>query len=259
MQTTSHQKEFWVGLLVILVIALMLVFGWLMGVVGPFQKTIKLDVLYAFAGGVEVGSPVRVSGVKAGKVDKIDFLSEEESKKYQGATVRLAIDISERAAQSIRQDSSFYINMAGIIGERYIEVSPGGATAPRIAAGTVLRGIDPPRIDQLLSQGYGVFGKVQEFMERNEKTMTDFLNQMTGLMQDMNQILKGKERVKFIKLLEKLTDVTSDVHEFTTKMKEEKTQRAIDEIYEIIHRGHQIDGPALKKFLQEDGIRARIF
>jgi phospholipid/cholesterol/gamma-HCH transport system substrate-binding protein len=259
MQTTSRQKEFWVGFLVILVIVLMLVFGWLMGVVGPFQKTVRFDLLYAFAGGVEVGSPVRVSGVKAGKVEKIEFLTEEESKNAKGATVRLVVSISERAAASVRQDSSFYINMAGIIGERYIEVSPGSDGTTTLGRGAIVRGIDPPRIDQLLSQGYGVFGKVQDFLERNEKTMTEFLDQMTGLMQDMNQLLKGKEKQKFLHLIEKLSDVTTDVHEFTTKMKQEKTQRAIDEIYDIIHRGHEIDAPTLKKFLQEDGIRARIF
>jgi phospholipid/cholesterol/gamma-HCH transport system substrate-binding protein len=256
---TSLHKEFWVGLLVLLVVVLLVVFGWLMGVVGPFQKMVHYQLLYGFAGGVEVGSPVRVSGVKVGKVAKIEFLSPEQAKDANGATLKLTIDVTERAATAVREDSNFFVNMAGIIGERYVEVSPGSITAALLPAGATVRGIDPPRIDQLLSQGYGVFGKVEEFMEKNQKNVQEFLEQMSLLMTDANKMLKGKEKQKLFQLLDKLYDVASDVHAFTSRMKEPRTQKAIDDLFEIIDKGQQIDKAALKKFLQEEGVRARIF
>src|SRR2546421_5623352 len=123
----SLTKEFLVGCLFLLVISLALVFGWLMGLLGPFHPEVRYEVTYSFAGGVEIGSPVRVSGVKVGKVEKIEFLPAEVALKPDSATLKLTVGVSHEAAEVVREDSRFYVNMAGIIGERYIEISPGGS------------------------------------------------------------------------------------------------------------------------------------
>lgn len=255
----KYGKEFLVGCLVILVLALMLVFGWLMGVVGPFRREVNFQLLYAFAGGVEVGSPVRVSGIKVGKVDSIDFLPREESGKEDHATVKVMISVAAKAAPAVREDSRFFINMAGIIGERYIEISPGSETAPALVAGATVRGVDPPRIDQLLSQGYGVFGRIQEFLEQNEKVVTDFLSQTTKLLTDANKLLKGDDKKKFINLVENLNVITDDVKQLTRRLTTKEADDAYGELRELIRRAHQADKSTLKKFFQEEGIRARIF
>ena len=43
-------KELLVGALVLLVIAVMLVFGWLMGTFRPFSSEVSYPILYSFAG-----------------------------------------------------------------------------------------------------------------------------------------------------------------------------------------------------------------
>lgn len=255
----KYGKEFLVGCLVILVLVLMIVFGWLMGVVGPFRREVNFQLLYAFAGGVEVGSPVRVSGIKVGKVDSIDFLPQEQSGKEDRATVKVIISVAAKAAPAVREDSRFFINMAGIIGERYIEISPGSEAASALNPGTIVRGVDPPRIDQLLSQGYGVFGRIQEFLEQNEKVVTDFLSQTTKLLTDANKLLKGDDKRKFIALVENLNVITDDVKQLTRRLTTKEADDAYGEIRELIRRAHQADKETLKKFFQDEGIRARIF
>ena len=54
---------------------LALVFAWTLGLGNPFKQTVDYYVTYNFAGGIEIGSPVRVSGIKVGKVEKIEFCS----------------------------------------------------------------------------------------------------------------------------------------------------------------------------------------
>ncbi len=255
-------KEFWVGALFLTVVLLLVIFGWLMGVIGPLQSHSRLFILYNFAGGIEVGSPVRVSGVKVGKVSKIEFLPESTNPKasqQESTSLKLTVDISTKAVSSVREDSRFYVNMAGIIGEKYIEISPGTVLAPVLANGATIRGVDPPRVDQLLSQGYGVFGRIMDFMDENEKTLTEFLQGMQELITDANKLLKGKERHKLIMLIDNLNAVTSDVHELSTKMKNPETGKFYDQIFDLVDRAHSIDKPVIKQFLQEEGIRARIF
>jgi len=38
-----------------------------------FTKSYRIDALYNFAGGIVLGSAVRVAGVKVGKVDQVKF------------------------------------------------------------------------------------------------------------------------------------------------------------------------------------------
>ncbi len=254
-------KEFLVGCLVILAVGLVVAFGWLMGAIGPFVAESRFHVLYAFAGGVEVGSPVRVSGVKVGKVDRIEFLptGSPGSSADHPATLNVSISVSRKASPSVREDSKFYVNMAGIIGERYIEITPGSQDKPELASGTTVRGIDPPRIDQLLSQGYGVFGRIQELLEKNEETVTDFLNQMNTMLTGMNELLKTSDKKKIFALIDNLNALTGDLRGVSKGLNDNETKEAFRMLFDLIHRAHEIDHPTLKKFLQEEGIRAHIF
>lgn len=258
----SVTKEFLVGCLVILVVGLLVVFGWLMGAIGPFVHEVHYAVMYSFAGGVEVGAPVRVSGVKVGKVDRIEFAPESGSPSGSSddrATVRVTISVAKKAAPAVRTDSRFYVNMAGIIGERYVEISPGSNISPALADGSIVRGVDPPRIDQLLSQGYGVFGKIQEYLEENEASVTEFLSQMTHLLTDANQLLKGSERKKFFTLIDNLNSITGDMRGITKDLQAERAKKFFSDLADIVHRGSEVDKAALKKFLQDEGVRAHIF
>jgi phospholipid/cholesterol/gamma-HCH transport system substrate-binding protein len=259
MSPSRTTKEFLVGALVLGVVLLLAVFGWLMGALGPFHKEVRYDLLYAFAGGVEVGSPVRVAGVKVGKVEKIEFLAPSAEAEKDRAAIKLTIGVSQTAAPAVRKDSNFYINMAGIIGERYVEISPGSLGSEMLPAGASVRGIDPPRIDQLLSQGYGVFGRIQEFLEDNEKTLTEFLSNTNQLLTDANKMMQGAEKGKVFRLVDNLNSIAVDVKSLTKSLQQAQSKEFFDQITELVRRAHDIDKGALKKFLQEEGIRARIF
>ncbi|MBY0371812.1 MlaD family protein [bacterium] len=244
-------KEFWVGALVLLTAVLMLAFGWLMGAFSAFSGDARYHVLYSFAGGVEVGSPVRVSGVKVGRVESIEFLDTPED----GATLDVTLSVGHRALRALRTDSRFYINMAGIIGERYVEITPGEAEP--LMPGSKVRGIDPPRIDQLLSQGYSVFGRIQQFLDEKEHTIGEFIDQLSTLLTDANAFLKGKEnRKELYALISNLNSVASTLKQ---GLKDEQTKQFFQRLSEVLKRAEQVDKETLKKFLQEEGIRARIF
>ena len=73
MSKHSLSNEAKVGGLIVGTVILAVIFAWVIGVQSPFNRSVDYYVTYNFAGGVEVGSPVRVSGIKVGKVEKIEF------------------------------------------------------------------------------------------------------------------------------------------------------------------------------------------
>ena len=106
-----------VGLLFIFAVVLVVGFAYALGILDPMSNANKINVAYNFAGGIEVGSPVRVMGIKVGKVKSINF--DPDLKMPDGEEVKLKIQIAvnRSAWKTIRSDSQFYINLAGVIGE----------------------------------------------------------------------------------------------------------------------------------------------
>jgi phospholipid/cholesterol/gamma-HCH transport system substrate-binding protein len=119
------KAEVKVGLMFVAAIALVVGFAFYLGAINPFSDTNDLNVAYNYAGGIEVGSPVRVMGIKVGKVKEIRFDSESKLPNGEEVKLLLKISVSKKAWATIRKDSQFFINLAGVIGEKFIEISPG--------------------------------------------------------------------------------------------------------------------------------------
>jgi len=253
----KFRKEFWVGCLVIAVVILMGVFAWLMGAFRPFSNSMQVHLLYRFAGGVKEGSPVRVAGVKVGKIDDIKFVPGGMGE--ESVPLRVTVSISKDASPTVRTDSRFYVNMAGIIGERYIEITPGSPNKENLKDGDTVRGVDPPRIDQLISQGYGVFGKLQTLLEDNDEVIAEFLKELPSVLASMTKIMKNNDWRKLARLVDNVNAVASDLRLMTSKFHNPETEETLDKLYIMIRRMYEIDDKALKKFFQEEGIRTRIF
>ena len=75
--------------------------------------------LFDNVGGLAPGAPVTVGGVEVGKVSELEYDFEA-----QVAVVTLSID--SRHAR-IPADSGASVYSAGLLGERYVEIEPGGA------------------------------------------------------------------------------------------------------------------------------------
>ena len=264
-----------VGLLVLGSGALALLFAWMIGVENPFQKRLSFYVTYEFAGGVEVGSPVRVSGIKVGKVEQIKFLeveappskknaaSDQSQGKMQSA-VELKISVRRDAAKTLRQDSEFYINMAGVIGERYIEATPGTVGSKALGDGDRVAGIDPPRIDQLLSQSFDLAGKVNEIVEKHKKSFVDTIEKLDGLLTNVNRTLIHIDKSKVLKtdlnrLINNLIEISEDMRAVTQKTRTPEGEKTLKLLHELLWRLEPLKPEVIREFLQKEGIKANMF
>ena len=255
--------EFKVGLTFLISLGLIAGFGWYLGVINPFAEEDYLYIGYNFAGGIEVGSPVRVMGIKVGKVHAIDFDSNQKTPSGEEVKLRVKLSISKKAWPTVRKDSRFFINLAGVIGEKYIEVSPGSNDQPTYKANDFIRGEDPPRIDQLISQSYGLAGKIIEIVQKNEGSVTDTLDKMNNLVKNLNKTLvlldKTTKDKQFMEIVNNITALTSDMTILTARLRGPEAAKTIDLMHRLIWRLDKLDEKSIREFLQKEGIRARMF
>lgn len=252
-----------VGLLAVFSLVLIAVFAYMMGLISPLVQANQLNIMYNYAGGIEEGSPVRVMGIKVGKVKKIEFTPEYKSPNGEEVKLKIQISIDKKAWATIRKDSKFFINLAGVIGEKFLEISPGSTSEPEFSNNDYVRGEDPPRVDQLISQSYGLAGKVIQLLEKNEGSVTSVLTQIDKLTTNFNKTLllldKTTQNKEITRLLNNAIKISDDVSYLTGNLRSKKAEDTYDLVHKLIFRLEPLDGPVIKKFLQQEGIKAKIF
>lgn len=98
-------------------------------------------------GGLKAGSAVEIAGVEIGRVESIALVD------YQA---RVAIRINQGV--KLQEDAIASIKTKGLIGEKYVRISP-GASEKLIANGGKIREVEAPvDLEELISKY--IFGKV---------------------------------------------------------------------------------------------------
>lgn len=252
-----------VGLLAIVSFVGIVIFAYYMGLISPFSNSNEIQIMYNYAGGIEAGSPVRVMGIKVGKVKSIDFLPEFKMPQGEEVKLRITISVDKKAWTSIRQNSKFFINLAGVIGEKFLEVTPGSLDSAELKSGDIVRGEDPPRVDQLISQSYGLAGKIIELVEKNEGSITSVLTQLDHLTTNFNKTLvlldKTTKNKEISRLLDNAVKISDDVAYLTGGLRSKKAEDTFQLVHKLLFRLEPLDGPVIKKFFQEEGIKAKLF
>ena len=261
--TASISPEVRVGALFILSVVLIAAFVGYLGVLNPFSSSYDLRVGYNFAGGVEVGSPVRVMGIKVGKVKSIQFAADQKSSSGEEVKLTVVLSVSKEAWPTVRKDSRFFINLAGVIGEKFVEITPGSTASETLQPGQFVRGEDPPRIDQLISQSYGLAGKILEMVEKNEGSVVDTIEKMNSLVNNLNKTLvlleKTSKNKDFAKIVSNISQLTDDALILSSKLRGPDAQKTMDLLHRLLWRLDKLDEEAIRKFLQKEGIKAKLF
>ncbi|MFH1351212.1 MAG: outer membrane lipid asymmetry maintenance protein MlaD [Pseudomonadota bacterium] len=107
----------------------------------------ELHALFSNTGGLRVGSSVMIAGVEIGRVRSITL------EDYQA---RVVLSVPQEI--EIQEDAIAAIKTKGLIGEKYIEISPGGSEKIIPHKGRIRETLPPVDIEQLVSKY--AFGKV---------------------------------------------------------------------------------------------------
>ncbi len=111
------------------------------------KKGYDIYGVFSNVGGLKVGSSIEIAGVSVGRVTNI-LLDD-----YQA---RVVLNFSRDL--KIQEDAIASVKTRGLIGEKYIEITPGGSEEIIQPGGRIRETMPPIDIEQLISKF--VFGKV---------------------------------------------------------------------------------------------------
>ena len=249
-----RKKQRIVGLLFSAAFALALLFAYWMGAL-RLGSAEDIYVLYNFAGGLDVGSPIRLGGIKAGHVSGIDFAKNSQ--------VKLKLSINREAFKQVTDDSKFFINLAGLIGERYVEIVPGEGSPAK--SGQTLQGVNPPRIDQLLSQGYGIFGDVRDWFNGNKGDIKEIFQSLNDLASNLNKLIGSatpKQKKQINQLLTNFAAMSDDLRATLSTFRKGVEYASAnggtetwDSLRGLTQKANKIELDDIRRLMLQDGVK----
>jgi phospholipid/cholesterol/gamma-HCH transport system substrate-binding protein len=179
-----------VGALILVAVALIGAFIVVMGGFN-FQPTNTVYVTFQNPGGLVAGAPVRISGVKVGRVSEIEFIGGLDGKPgHSEALIRAVAKIEKRYAAAIHDDARWFVTAQGVLGEMFLAVDPGTRGRPLLKDGAEVRGISPPQLDLLLSEGYELLHRAYRGLTDNEKKIGETFDSLHRTLRLTGDVLE---------------------------------------------------------------------
>ncbi len=130
-----------------------------------FRSKYRLNADFQNVAGLAAGAQVRVSGVTTGTVRRIDLPQRPDQK------VRVEMSLDSDTRKIIRQDSRAAIRAEGLMGDEYVEITPGSNEAASVNDNSTLQGTQPVEISDLVQKADGILNTAGSAMQNvNEAT-----------------------------------------------------------------------------------------
>ena len=111
------------------------------------ERGYEIYGIFSNVGGLKVGSSVEIAGVNVGQVKRIRL------ENYQANVV-----LNLTKGVKVQDDAIVSVKTKGLIGEKYVEITPGGSEKTIQPGGRILETQPPIDIEELISKF--VFGKI---------------------------------------------------------------------------------------------------
>jgi len=184
----------------------------------------EIGVLFDYVGGLEIGSPVRVSGVRVGEVKKIEIIYEKSPKVF----VKLKINPTVK----IGKNSRFTIKTLGIIGEKYIEIYPSNEKE-FIKKGETIIGENPLSVDKIANMGEEIATNLNKILSDVSKITGDkkVQDQIKEILVSSKNVLDGVNNsfMKINNLVEGLSKTNNNLNNFIEE-NSSKISRTIEDV-----------------------------
>ncbi len=250
-----------VGVLILVSLGVLAAFVLVMGGLS-FEKTFPMYVDFDNPGGLQAGAPVRVAGVKVGKVDEMMFLGGTvDPLTGRRPLVRVRLQVQAKISPSLHEDAEFYVTTQGVLGEQYLAIEPGTPDKPRLEGSTTLprsnadhgpivKGIDPPRLDLFLAKAFDLLDTMVSAVHNNKEMIGDMATNAAGLLKGMNGLVSGnKDRID--RMLGNVDALISETQQLThgarvNYVDNPKIARTLDNLDRIAADVQKDSGPLLR-------------
>jgi phospholipid/cholesterol/gamma-HCH transport system substrate-binding protein len=239
-----------VGALILVSLAILGGFVLLMGGMS-FERTYSIYVDFDNPGGLQSGAPVRIAGVKVGRVQELQFQGGKVDVTTGRRTlVRAKLAVEQRVKEAIHTDADFYVTTQGVLGEQFLAIEPGSADKPMLAENAVTKGIDPPRLDLFLAKGYELLETTITAIRNNRELIGDIATNTAGLLKGLNGTL-SENRERVTRIIANVETLSAEANTLTNHARlnyvdNPKLQHTIDNVDTISSQLARDTGPLLK-------------
>ncbi|MDD5360718.1 MAG: MlaD family protein [Ignavibacteria bacterium] len=204
-----------------------------------FTSTMKVNAAFETVSGLLEGSTVRFNGISVGTVDKINIIS--------GNKVVVEMIIVSSVRKFIKRDSQVKIISEGLIGNKIIDITPGGQDVPSVDEGGWLVSIKPVEAEDIMKSlketgdnasivtkdlasivakvngGEGTLGQLinnNSLYNGVDSTLRGFALS-TGLVNNVLRNVANSVDVittEVVPMTQKIRSITQDIAEITSKM-----------------------------------------
>ncbi len=219
--------EMKVGLFLMVSVAILMGFLFILGTF-DFGDGHVIQLQFPNTGGLRNGAKVKISGVQAGKIQEIQFLGGKETNaRGEPIYVRIEIEVNEEMAPVLTEGSTFSVSTEGILGEKYVEISPGPPDAPRLESGAVVDGEPPVELQVLASRAAGMMDKVQELVEGDREELQGMGDSLRQIVEKTNSVMTRLD-----------TELPTLVAEGTATM--EQAQKSMQKLDALVDDGRNL-------------------
>lgn len=152
------RSEIKVGLLILVSLVLLVAGIFMVSNLRTLWEDRKSYVLlFPTADGVTKGSPVWYAGLAVGEVTRVRIAGE--------ANDRIAVTVRVHPDARVRSDSHVSIRSHGMMGAKYIEISPGSPDAPELRSGETIEGRSQASLSDVIETGRRVADHLVELVQ----------------------------------------------------------------------------------------------
>jgi phospholipid/cholesterol/gamma-HCH transport system substrate-binding protein len=142
---------------------------------GVFRSRYRLVAHFDNVQGLMANAPVWLAGRQVGRVESVEFAALASGEPALRVVMAVDRDVQDR----IRSDSLASIGTIGLLGDRYVEVSLGAASAQPLHDGGELQTISPMNVSLVMDRGAQALESVATLAGNLNKVVEDF-GQATG-------------------------------------------------------------------------------
>ena len=147
---------------------------------GIFDRRVRLRTQFTTVEGLKPGANVHLAGIQVGSVETV-FLSPD-------GDVQVWMEVRAGVAHRIREDSRARIKTAGLVGDRYVDITVGSADSPPVAEGDMIVGVDPVDVNQALAEAGPVLRDLAVAIENVRVVTTRMLDDESNVSRTLDNL-----------------------------------------------------------------------
>jgi len=237
-----------VGILILTATVLLAVFILVMGGIS-LEPKYAMYVDFDNPGGLQTGAPVKIAGVKIGKVTEIQYRGGVPSPTGTRQTlVRIKVELEKKYQSGIHDNAVFFVTSASVLGEQFLAVDPGSPDRDVLAENAIVRGVDPPRFDLLIAETYELLHVATMALRGNKDEIGVALSGLSRTLKGTGDFF-DKNGAKLDRITTNVEQITVDTQDTVKVAKQKYVENPmIDRILENVDHTTSalaMDAPAL--------------